>query len=99
MPHAVQRSAHAEAAGCILPTIGNLAVCMTNKSNKEVSMSIRVAEGGLKRREFMSSALALSGMTANARAEDINSRLLSPPSATLIDMDTSLFELFVMHTE
>src|SRR5437899_8141928 len=66
MPHAVQRSAHAEAAGCILPTIGNLSVCMTNNSNKEVSMSIRVAERGLKRREFMSSALALSGMTAAA---------------------------------
>src|SRR2546427_12253440 len=29
-------------------------------------MSIKVAERGLKRREFMSSALALSGMTAAA---------------------------------
>src|SRR5204862_4234429 len=30
-PHAFQRSAHAEAAGCILPTIGNLSVCMTKR--------------------------------------------------------------------
>src|SRR5260370_42283971 len=38
--------------------------------------------------------VAAAVMPDNARAEDINSRLLSPRSATLIDMDTSLFELF-----
>src|SRR5947207_14591336 len=66
MPHGFRRSGRAQAAGCILPTIGNLSGRTTNNSSKEVSMSIKVAERGLKRREFMSSALALSGMTAAA---------------------------------
>src|ERR1700674_1621889 len=35
-------------------------------SRKEVSMSVKVTERGLKRREFLSSALALSGITAAA---------------------------------
>src|SRR5438874_2284143 len=33
---------------------------------KEASMSIKVTERGLKRREFLSSALAMSGITAVA---------------------------------
>src|ERR1700690_982904 len=44
------------------------------QQDMEVPMSVKVTERGLKRREFLSSALALSGMAAAAS-------LLSPCSA------------------